>query len=233
MTNQLRPGPWDSNPAAVSFPAPPGPHPPGAGIINGWPITQPYSGANGHPGIDLGLPTGTPLLAVTDGVVAQFADGSVASAGGGNWTNLTDSEGTIYGYGHASRFVVPNGARVAAGELIALSGSTGHSTGPHLHFAYRRASSPGGAWQDPTPFLRATVAPPAPPAPQPPTPEDDMPKARWYLNTDNGENWLWIPGLPAQLVEEVAARDAWNAGLLQNGTPAEVPGAFIAGIIRR
>lgn len=151
-----------------SFPAPTGPNPAGANVLHGWPITQNY-GNNGHPGIDLGLPTGTPLLATEAGIVRQFADGTAASAGGGNWTNLEADDGFTYGYGHASRYAVPNGTRVVAGQIIAYSGSTGYSTGPHLHFA-RRRTGPGIPWSDPTPYLRSVDQPAPAPAPTPPAP---------------------------------------------------------------
>jgi murein DD-endopeptidase MepM/ murein hydrolase activator NlpD len=90
-----------------------------------------------HGGYDLPAPTGTPLYAVCAGTVWQSWDAS----GGGNWTRLVADDGSTFGYGHASAFALPpearNGSRVEAGELLAWVGSTGHSTGAHLHFAYR------------------------------------------------------------------------------------------------
>lgn len=104
-----------------------------------------------HGGYDLPAPSGTPLFAVVAGNVWQSWDAS----GGGNWTRLVADDGTVFGYGHASAFALSpearNGGRVEAGELLAWVGSTGHSTGPHLHFAYRPRWA--AAYTDPAELL--------------------------------------------------------------------------------
>lgn len=96
-----------------------------------------------HRGMDYAAAHGTPIMAVTDGVVA-FAG---RSGGYGNFVRLSHAGGMGSGYGHMSRIAVGAGQRVAAGQVIGYVGSTGLSTGPHLHFeVYRngRAVNPAG-----------------------------------------------------------------------------------------
>lgn len=90
----------------------------------------------GHPAIDINCPTGTPVYAVKDGTVqTMFGDQFF-----GNFIVLTfDGTGEQFTYAHLSTIQVSNGQHVKASQEIALSGSTGNSTGPHLHAAYRPA----------------------------------------------------------------------------------------------
>ena len=83
-----------------------------------------------HQGIDFGVPVGTPVYAAGDGVVeeARWAGGY------GRWMKLKHSGGWETGYGHLSQWAVHAGAHVHQGQVIAYSGSTGESTGPHLHY---------------------------------------------------------------------------------------------------
>ncbi|MEG3834821.1 MULTISPECIES: peptidoglycan DD-metalloendopeptidase family protein [unclassified Microcoleus] len=84
-----------------------------------------------HRGIDIAGPIGTPIVAASDGVVtyAQWNDG-----GYGYLVEITHPDGTETIYAHNSRILVQKGQRVAQGEQISEMGSTGFSTGPHLHF---------------------------------------------------------------------------------------------------
>ena len=83
-----------------------------------------------HKGIDIGAAYGTPIRAAMDGVVAL-----AGRAGGyGNFVKLAHSSGLATGYGHMSRIAVRPGTRVARGQIIGYVGSTGLSTGPHLHY---------------------------------------------------------------------------------------------------
>lgn len=108
--------------------------------VNGWmwpvnphPITQGYGGANSHPALDIGVPTGTPVHAAHAGVVTR--EGPAATSGGaGNWLQVGVSSGIRYAMEHLTDYIVPVGAQVTEGQLIAHTGSTGNSTGPHLHF---------------------------------------------------------------------------------------------------
>ncbi|KQN08231.1 M23 family metallopeptidase [Sphingomonas sp. Leaf28] len=83
-----------------------------------------------HKGLDIGAPYGTPIYAMTDGVVA-FAG---RTGGYGNFVKLTHGGGMASGYGHMSRIAVSSGTRVRQGQVIGYVGSTGLSTGPHLHW---------------------------------------------------------------------------------------------------
>jgi Peptidase family M23 len=87
-----------------------------------------------HKGMDFGAVQGTPVFAVTDGLVA-FAG---RNAGYGNHIRLNHSATLGSSYSHLSRIAVSPGSRVSQGQLIGYVGSTGLSTGPHLHFEVYR-----------------------------------------------------------------------------------------------
>lgn len=86
-----------------------------------------------HYGVDLAAPVGTPVYATADGVVARA--GWLGSYG--NLVQLAHAGGYETRYAHLSQFAVAPGQQVRAGELIGLIGSTGRSTGPHLHYEVR------------------------------------------------------------------------------------------------
>ena len=87
-----------------------------------------------HHGVDLAAPEGSPIRAISSGVVI-FAD---PWGGYGNLVVLKHSDGaTTSHYGHCKTLKVKTGQRVMAGKVIATVGSTGISTGPHLHFEVR------------------------------------------------------------------------------------------------
>jgi murein DD-endopeptidase MepM/ murein hydrolase activator NlpD len=94
-----------------------------------------------HRGLDIGAGHGTPILATTDGVVARAGWGG----GYGNVVELRHSGGLATRYGHMSRISVGGGQRVRQGQVIGYVGSTGLSTGPHLHYEMFR----GGHLVDP------------------------------------------------------------------------------------
>ncbi len=87
-----------------------------------------------HAGLDIAIPVGTPIRASGGGLVADAG----RDAEYGLFVRLTHPDGFETMYGHASRLLVQRGDSVQAGEIIALSGSTGRSTAPHLHFEIRR-----------------------------------------------------------------------------------------------
>lgn len=88
----------------------------------------------GHGGMDLAVPTGTPIRAALPGTVVV----SKYNAGGyGYYVMIDHGNGLATLYGHCSKLLAKVGQNVQAGEIIALSGSTGRSTGPHLHFEAR------------------------------------------------------------------------------------------------
>jgi murein DD-endopeptidase MepM/ murein hydrolase activator NlpD len=100
-----------------------------------------------HQGNDFATPVGTPLAAMSTGTVI-FAG---FQGGYGNKVEIEYWDGTVSVYGHLSSISAGVGDRVAPGEVIGLSGNTGHSTGPHLHLEIHPQ---GGAAIDPEPWLR-------------------------------------------------------------------------------
>ena len=113
----------------------------------GWPtngfISSGYglrwNGAEFHQGIDIAAEMGTPIVATADGVVTIAG----WNAGGyGNMVDIDHGSGVSTRYGHASAVVVTVGQRVRRGQIIAYVGSTGHSTGPHLHYEVRLSGQP-------------------------------------------------------------------------------------------
>ncbi|MFM9979079.1 MAG: M23 family metallopeptidase [Sphingomonadaceae bacterium] len=101
----------------------------------GWRIHPLLGYSRFHQGTDYGAPHGTPIRAATDGTVT-FAGWH---GGHGKMVKLQHGGGLGSGYAHMSRIAVEPGARVAQGQVIGYVGSTGFSTGPHLHFeVYRR-----------------------------------------------------------------------------------------------
>lgn len=87
-----------------------------------------------HKGIDIGARYGSPIYAATDGVVAYAG----WKGGYGNFVQLDHAGGVESAYGHMSRIAVRPGTRVARGQVIGFVGSTGRSTGPHLHWEVMR-----------------------------------------------------------------------------------------------
>ena len=104
-----------------------------------WPttgvVTSPYGlrwgGTDFHPGIDIANDMGTPIIATADGVV-EYAGWN--AGGYGNMVDINHGNGLMTRYGHASQVVVSAGQHVRRGQLIAYMGSTGFSTGPHVHY---------------------------------------------------------------------------------------------------
>ncbi|SCL65208.1 Murein DD-endopeptidase MepM and murein hydrolase activator NlpD, contain LysM domain [Micromonospora citrea] len=103
-----------------------------------------------HAGIDFALPAGTPVRAAFGGTVTKAGD---VGDGYGISVVIDHGNGYLTQYAHLSTAKVGVGDKVGAGETIGLEGSTGDSTGPHLHFEVHQ----GQMWNqiDPAPFLRA------------------------------------------------------------------------------
>ncbi|NVO00564.1 MAG: M23 family metallopeptidase [Geobacteraceae bacterium] len=106
-----------------------------------------YGGRRLHTGIDITMPNGTPLHATADGVVS-FAD---RSGGNGNIVVIEHGHGMTSVYAHNSKNSVKPGQAVKRGEIIAYSGSTGISTGPHVHYEIWR----NGQSVNPAPYLES------------------------------------------------------------------------------
>ena len=110
--------------------------------------TDPFTGRQAfHPGIDFPWPTGTTVMSAGAGKVVFVGQIN----GYGNVIDIDHGGGIVTRYGHLSAFLVNQGASVTTGTPIARVGSTGRSTGPHLHFEVRRDDAP----VDPDYYLQA------------------------------------------------------------------------------
>jgi murein DD-endopeptidase MepM/ murein hydrolase activator NlpD len=116
--------------------------PSASGLV--WPVSGPVTSGFGwrwgrmHEGIDIAVPTGTPVVAAASGrvIVAGWMGGY------GNLVVVDHGGGLATAYGHNSSFAVGSGSTVSQGQTIAYAGSTGNSTGPHVHFEVRVNGSP-------------------------------------------------------------------------------------------
>jgi murein DD-endopeptidase MepM/ murein hydrolase activator NlpD len=105
-------------------------------------ITSPYGMRNGrlHKGVDIGAPTGAKIVSAKAGVVYTKA---YDSGGYGNYVIVNHGGGYMTVYAHMSSVSVSKGQEVAKGQKIGEVGSTGRSTGPHLHFEIRKDGTAG------------------------------------------------------------------------------------------
>ncbi len=99
----------------------------------GWRNSPMGGGSELHPGMDIANSMGAPVVAAADGLVIQSG-----SAGGyGNIVQIDHGNGISTIYGHNSRIIVSVGQNVRKGQVVSYVGSTGKSTGPHLHYEVR------------------------------------------------------------------------------------------------
>ena len=113
--------------------------------------THPITGVKQHHnGVDIAVPRGTAVAAAGKGEVVATGEDGVA----GRYVIINHGEDVITSYSHGEKILVQAGDKVEAGETIMLSGSSGRSTGPHLHFSLRL----NGNSVDPTQYIRSTVA---------------------------------------------------------------------------
>ncbi len=119
--------------------------------VKGSRISSRYLGGfrstGGHSGIDFAAPSGTRAYAVVGGRVLSTGWGGAY----GNLVKVLHDDGSVGYYAHLSRFGVKKNQRIEQGSLIGFVGSTGNSTGPHLHFEVRRDGSP----VNPMPWLES------------------------------------------------------------------------------
>ena len=134
-----------------------------SGIRLSWPvptfyrITSPFGwrqnpwgpGRDFHHGIDIGVPLMTPVHAACSGIVKVAAWITGFRGGYGNAVEILCNSGPLTLYAHNTKLVVHVGEAVSQGQLISYSGSTGNSTGPHLHFGVKV----NGTWENPMDFL--------------------------------------------------------------------------------
>ncbi len=102
-----------------------------------------------HNGVDLAAPTGTPIRATADGTVEM----AQRNGGYGLYVQLDHGSKLETRYAHMSRMAVSAGERVVKGQIIGYVGSTGNSTGPHLHYEVRIAGAP----VDPSPYMTGAM----------------------------------------------------------------------------
>ena len=120
-----------------------------------WPATGPVTswfgqhvspfgdGSELHQGIDIASAAGTPVVAAADGQVVQ----SGWSGGYGNMVQLDHGNGITTIYGHNSSVAVASGQPVKKGQVISFAGSTGRSTGSHVHYEVRVNNTPVDPWK--------------------------------------------------------------------------------------
>ncbi|HEX8364089.1 MAG TPA: M23 family metallopeptidase [Allosphingosinicella sp.] len=125
----------------------------GVNFTSGFGVrSDPFRGSAAmHGGIDLAGPIGTPVYATADGIVGRA---EWNSGGYGNLVEINHGQGIQTRYGHLSRLVARPGQRVRRGELVGLMGSTGRSTGSHLHYEVRI----DGRAVNPVPFIQNASA---------------------------------------------------------------------------
>ena len=116
------------------------------GSAYGWRIHPIWGDMRFHAGEDIGAPSGTPILAADSGIATVIPDNG---NGYGNYVIINHGGGRTTLYAHMSGFAVSNGASVTQGQTIGYVGSTGNSTGPHLHFEVRV----NGATTDPKSYF--------------------------------------------------------------------------------
>lgn len=105
--------------------------------------SDPFSGATTfHSGIDIPAPAGTPVVAAASGTVEWANYSSTA----GNWIGINHGNGVYTVYMHMSALLVSSGSSVSAGQTIGLVGTTGSSTGNHLHFSVRKNGAYVSPW---------------------------------------------------------------------------------------
>ena len=125
--------------------------------VRGFPINSKFGmrrlggepGVRQHKGVDIAAPQGTSVYATAEGEVLRIG---YDPEGYGNFIEMRHPNGMTTLYGHLSRVDVASGDAIGTGQRIGLVGTTGYSTGPHLHFEVRR----GGGQVDPAKVMGRT-----------------------------------------------------------------------------
>ncbi|MDK1476834.1 peptidoglycan DD-metalloendopeptidase family protein [Streptomyces sp. 549] len=177
----------------------------------------------GHTGIDFAPPAGTPVFATTDGVVLAVVP---ASAGHpfGTFVTVLHADNIVTVYAHLSAATPTRGQQVSTGDPIGKVGSTGNSTGPHLHFEVRPQIGGRHLPVNPEPYLSTALVPAAGPAPAALT----VSAVDCFVPTGGGVQLPHLaqqmtptirrlvadcPQLPPAWVQaQVAAESSWNPG---------------------
>lgn len=151
------PAPTLRAPPAAAAPPPTAPAPPAIAFaepVPGYPVISPFGlrqlpweeAGRLHKGVDIAAPMGSPVLAAADGVVMRTG----VDAGYGRFVELAHAGGLHSLYGHLSRFEARPGMAIRQGQAVGLMGSTGSSTGAHVHFEIH---DPKGRALNPAMFL--------------------------------------------------------------------------------
>lgn len=143
--------PGDSHPSASGYVLPVSGHV-GDGLITGSGGSMSRS-AGGHSGLDISAPTGTPVVSVAAGTVVSM---NASGAAYGNHVVVKHADGRYTLYAHLNSTSVSVGQSVSAGQQVGTVGSTGNSSGPHLHFEVRTHPTDfsSGIFLDPLTYLR-------------------------------------------------------------------------------
>lgn len=133
-------------------------------FVGTYPVTQVFGVGSGyskscrpdgtHNGVDYGVPVGTPILASEGGTVTR-AD--MDSTGYGIHVRIKNASGGGFIYAHLKKATVKVGQVVKEGDQIGLSGNTGNSTGPHLHWEYRKSLGVCSTCVDPLALMDQTT----------------------------------------------------------------------------
>jgi len=170
-------------------------------VLDGWDV-RPTTGL--HAALDIPMPVGTPILAAADGVATRVVPTDSSDAG--IFIALTHASGLVSRYLHLSKVLVSQGQRVTKGQQIGLSGTTGLSEGPHLHFDLAVPSS----------LLPAVVAVVG-------TPTTGFPSDFGFGTPIPAEPWLPVDGYAASVIT-----NARNLGIpLFRDRPRPVPAASV------
>jgi len=176
-------------------------------------------GGKTHKGIDVPLPVGTPLKAVMDGVVSAAQSGSGARSYG-LYVIIEHSGGKSTLYAHMSKIMVKVGDNVTKGQIIGLSGNTGFSTGPHLHFELRV----NGVQTNPAAYVRAAYGPGGTQANNPPMQEDGNvtgASATVVPNNFISASWAGVTGGSSNVKDIILS--GGSLGSLPTGSVADIP----------
>ena len=123
-----------------------------ASPVKGW-VSMEWRGYEGHAGMDIACPVGTPVYAAYAGTVERTGDFSDIGRSGDRNILIRNPDQEAQYYGHLEECLVKVGDRIRKGQLIGYSGARGNVTGPHLHFETWRAGGNGGVDEDMNPRI--------------------------------------------------------------------------------
>ena len=179
-------------------------------------------GGRTHKGIDVALAIGTPIKAVMDGVVSAAQSGS-GERSYGLYVTIEHSGGMSTFYAHLSKINVKVGDKVVKGDIIGLSGNTGYSTGPHLHFELRV----NGKHTNPGAYVNLAYGPGGTKA-NSSSGESLSGSASGYVVPNNfiSASWSGITGGSSNVKDLVMALSGGSLGSLPSGSVADIPSSI-------